>query len=304
MNIYKSIFTERGSDILYHATYIRSAVSILKQNKFILSIGLTKTESEFMPKGKYYFLSASRVKFGAYSEEDLSPDQCTFVIDGRKLGNSYKILPIDYWKHSSAVSSRRDEAEDRVFSEDPYIGPVSKYVTEIHCNYEDEDEDMESYVDAIYKLSKKLGIPVYIYNNLYDYSLQKKDKAIDFTAGSDITDIDDDEDSDGNGSKSLTETIEAITMFLELGSWLDWEKLSFLYSSTIRKMAYVKDSDIYALMRDLHIAKSNPRITKKLTDAMRKYRLSSIKDLYLYIRDKYVRFEKEGAAEKKRRSSS
>lgn len=173
------------SDILYHLTTLSAAAKIVAQDKFHLKPSEGTQAEEELSKGAYY-LSTTRSKTGSYTVQHVWSSSVIFVLDGRKLGQSYKIAPVDYWAtldknnaqpyHTdNAYHLRRDryESEDRVFSRKPTI-PAFKYIKEIHCHVNDK----KNLMFALKKAALLHGIPIWFYDDKEPLMLLNKKKAV------------------------------------------------------------------------------------------------------------------------------
>lgn len=167
------MITEGTSDILYHMTGKEAASKILKSGNFILMPSFsTGGEQEYEEKNKIFFMSMARNKTSSYFE--VFPEApVLFVMDGRKLKQKYRIKPIDFFAdlsdgayagQPSERSTGYSEMEDRLISSDNLLN-VKKYVTSIHTILPTESLSSIMYSFLIWKHAKKLGIPLYFYEN-------------------------------------------------------------------------------------------------------------------------------------------
>jgi hypothetical protein len=157
-----------GTDILFHVTSLTSAVSILKSNRFELKPSEGTSAEEQLSKGKYY-LSTTRSKLGSYTQQHLGSYTVLFVLDGKKLGHRYKVLPVDYWDTNKGDSAdkmfRRSshyESEDRVVSDDPFIVALP-YIKAIHVAY--PGKQREPLLFALHKKALLNHIPFFVYTD-------------------------------------------------------------------------------------------------------------------------------------------
>lgn len=181
------LILEGISDILYHYTYISNLISILKLNKFATSSNLGSTADANRDKGKFFFFSTSRSK-GMSGYGGRHGSNAVFVLDGRKLQQTFKGKPMDYWNWSTKSSDYKDknsyrdallskELEDRIITDKPFIEPANIYIKEIHIKIYSEHTDKEE-VQEIQTLAGQYNIPVYFYIDDQAYALQNKSKAI------------------------------------------------------------------------------------------------------------------------------
>ena len=203
----KKILSEGISDITYHFTSLQSCAYILKNNAFHLTMSSNRPDA--YDKKRLFYLSTqrSRNKELGYAGHF---DSCVRIqLDGKKLKENFKGMPIDYWGSMGKKSynpeydlaygegfnkARRThhnfEMEDRIFSYDPVIQEASKYIlrVDVYINprtdrinnpeyserYKETqqqriNEDKDEAI-TIYCFANDNKIPVYIYNNLNDFN--------------------------------------------------------------------------------------------------------------------------------------
>lgn len=178
----KLLISVSGSDILYHITGTNAATKIVQQDKFHLKPNEGTDAEQGLTKAAYY-LSCARSPQSSYFAQKVYQYSVIFVLDGRALGNRYKIQPVDYWgtlvdaepyDSDNAYVKRkvRNEKEDRLLSPTATI-PAMQYVKAIHVMINDKR-------DKLFQL-KKAGllrkIPVYFYDDTKDFLLLDKRKA-------------------------------------------------------------------------------------------------------------------------------
>lgn len=154
--------TSSLSDIVFHKTGTNKALEILRSNRFLLTLA---GESDSLHK-ELYFLSTTRSPVGDYD------NNVTLKLDGRKLNNNHRGMPVDYWGRDW----KKDEMEDRLVSDKPIIRDACKYVLEVHVQFIPEVNGPEVRKLAIE--AKKKEIPVYIYEDENAYKTLNKNKAI------------------------------------------------------------------------------------------------------------------------------
>lgn len=147
-----------GSDILYHGTLPKQAVSILRDQAFRLKSSFMN-EFESKLGNNLFYLSTARSLASQYLERSFSTQgYIIFQLDGRQLATRYRVKPVMYYRRDYG----KNEMEDRVFSEHPTI-PL-KYVTAIHVPTGDNDYTKpNSYAVILKRLALKAGIPIYFY---------------------------------------------------------------------------------------------------------------------------------------------
>jgi hypothetical protein len=178
------------SDILYHFTYIRNLVNILKQNEFHASTNIGSPSDLNTSRGKFFFFSATRSRGGEGKVAGYGRSPVKIVLDGKKLNQRYKGFPVDYWQYSSKESDWSDKAdyinalkskelEDRIVLDKPTIPNASDYIIEIHVSIESGGKMYKDELDELMSYVKKNNIPIYFYTERRYFFNQIKDKAVD-----------------------------------------------------------------------------------------------------------------------------
>ena len=182
-----AILSEGLSDILYHFTYTSHLINILKYNKFATSSNLGSNADSWKDKGRFYFFSTQRTKgMSGYGRHH---GNVAIVLDGRKLNQTFKGSPTDYWNWSTKSSDYKsigdytqalqsEENEDRIVTNKPYIDNANNYIIEIHIFIIPEQNNKET-ISEITNLAAGYNLPVYFYLDENAFKLQNKTKAID-----------------------------------------------------------------------------------------------------------------------------
>ena len=169
--------TERATSVLYHYTSTNAALKILTSGNFELaSTTGNKSEEQYAPKGRPFFLSLTRTPQGDYHRY-VGTGAVLFKMDGDWFNSRYVVKPIDYWErawlHSDGTRSR--EAEDRVFSAEPTI-PISS-ITEVHVLLKEQDEFRSPRTRMLMFVAKKQGLPVFLYTDEQAWRLLDRRRA-------------------------------------------------------------------------------------------------------------------------------
>ena len=163
------------TDILYHKTRLDLAADILEDNKFLTSIAFGTPADRKINKGKLYYLSTMRSPVGDYGP---GLPSVTFKLDGRKLGERSKATAVDYWGPAWPT----DEMEDRVFTDEPWIEPASKYILEVHIGMRVKGQTYRperiEELEKLVQISEDMGIPVYLYPDLKTYAILNRSRRI------------------------------------------------------------------------------------------------------------------------------
>ena len=185
MHINEVILREMASKKLFHYTNVQSALAILKNQEFRLTVAVG-ADSE-VNSGYHYYLSTSRNKVNDYTRS-VSDNGVMFNLNGDFFNRHYKVKPIDYWGRDMWLSSHKtkqpneeyftSEQEDRVLSNKPTIkfnGKATEAIESVHVlltSAEFVNENQRSSTRKVIIAAKQLGIPTYFYDNTNDFKLQ------------------------------------------------------------------------------------------------------------------------------------
>jgi len=166
----KKLIDEGVTDIVYHFTNIYSLNGILKSNRFLTKLVLGYKQEEKINRGRFFFLSTTRSKSEGFFKE--TPGSVRIKLDGRKLSQKYKGYPIDYWGASNLYTP---EMEDRIVLDKPYIDNAIYYILEISIL---NDKSNKKIIKSVITLCEKNNIPVFLYDNISDYTMGNKNNAL------------------------------------------------------------------------------------------------------------------------------
>ena len=156
---------ERASSVLFHYTTIPAALKILKSGNFELaSVVGNRSEEQYAPKGRPFFLSLTRSVTGDY-HRFVGSSGVMFKLNGDWFNHNYVVKPIDYWErawlHSDGTRSR--ESEDRVFSTEPTI--PNKAIESIHVLLKEQHEYRSPETRQLILSAKQQGFPIFLYTD-------------------------------------------------------------------------------------------------------------------------------------------
>ena len=189
----ETVLQEALSDRLYHYTYVGTILDILEKDHFLPSVAFERPSEEEIGKNYKYFISFARNLRGSYHKEGRGAGY--FVVNGKKLSQNYKGSAIDYWERAKfdPKATKETEAEDRLYTNKPYVKDAAKYIEAVHISapYEtkfssgrvQEEKYSEGLVDKMKKIAeigKSKGIPVYYHTDLGSYRMANAKKALDF----------------------------------------------------------------------------------------------------------------------------
>lgn len=175
------LLTERVSDIVYRIVSTHAAWDNLKTNTFKLApVFEPRSKDAKFQKGKLCYLSLARIKSTSYTQNRNDKQSIMFVIDGRKLSQNYKSVPVNYYStyHLGNWGSVDLEAEDRIISDKPIIPNAMKYIKEIHVYVIDDFYYETKALREIDEIAKRNNIPIYFYTDKKDFRVLNKRKAI------------------------------------------------------------------------------------------------------------------------------
>lgn len=158
------LLTERISDVVYRLVPLTTALRNLKTDTFQLTLSVPNRTSDYKyQKEKLYFLSLSRTPNNIYFKEELKSNSVIYVLDGRKLSQNYKGVPVNFFNKSKS-DAERFEAEDRIISNDPFIPNATKYIKEIHVRVSVGSITVQKLIKGLEILVKQRNIKVYYYD--------------------------------------------------------------------------------------------------------------------------------------------
>ena len=295
------LLTEGVSPILYHNTSVNRLAKILELDEFVLAsdMGTSADKNLNGHKFKPFYLSTSRIKYGGYARS-LGEDYLScIVLDGKKLSERLSGSPVDYWgkefrgditdnPNQEDRYLRNNENEDRLFSTEGILKDAHKYIKEVHVMYckpyailqdnnqefktlsETEKEEAYKAIDwykAITIHCDMYSIPLFFYTDFADFKVQNKRKA--------------------RTNKSRESELTFVLRFLKANSKDELDE-----RTQKRLSNYVWDSrDVtISLENHIHNKKGDRTETQKLQQVvkiMNKLKIHTIKDLVLYIRNKF-----------------
>lgn len=293
------------SSVLYHATSLSGAESILRQDRFQLA-NIVATKAERRLQKEFYFISFARSLTSEFTRFFYpSTGDVIFKIDGDSLSKNYKGSPVNYW---SGTSKR--ELEDRLVLDTPIIEGAKRFIQEIYIYVGGKDsnneigflsESEQSFIRKIVISAKKSDIPVFIYKRKIDLISRNKANSISL------------EDLDLSGqywyryninweSKANPWLFILYNMYItnkkeELMKYLtatEREKLEDFYiniprghASNDMEINYVKNVILDIEKSIDNISKTNSTISNKIISIMKREGWTSIEEFFNAMKEKW-----------------
>lgn len=166
------------TDEVFHRTGLDSLEKILKSGKILLS-SIMGGDSDIYSK-KPYYLSMSRTRNFKLGYGKNKP--VTIEFDGRALKTKYKGKSIDYWYTPSrgtispSARAEGDEFEDRIFSDNPFLGNLEKYIKNIDIviyRNNDWQDYIKRMLDKIKGIDSPLLKKIRIFQTMNDFNKEK-----------------------------------------------------------------------------------------------------------------------------------
>ena len=131
IEIYNKLFEGSSSEV-FHKTYINNILSILQNNEIRLSAVAGTGADAQKNDNKMFFLSTARSRSSSYFKS-IGDYTVLLTLDGQKMNNLVKSIPVNYWGSGFAGIDRSatDEMEDRFVSNKPTIPNAAKYIKKI-----------------------------------------------------------------------------------------------------------------------------------------------------------------------------
>ena len=302
--------TEGVSDEIYRYLDANELEQTLKNDKFYMTAAVgTGSESDLIKKGKFYFISFTRSRGGDYHQRP-SAFSALIKVDGRKLGQRYSGKAVDYWASAtrSERGSGRSEAEDRIYSDKPYIPKASQYIKSIHFLiknsgspdnvYGDLNSTIAQRVRNVMLLAKKKNIPIFYYNNVPDFIKMNPKKSVKINIQQFKRSVEDIKDK-GYQPRNIDSSRSNFTEFLELfykNRSKDLSKAADRRLYSILYYNYTGENEI-VLGNYIHNEKQMRNMRDKriihLLKVMKKHRLKTPKDVIEYLHDKWKKIKEE-----------
>jgi len=301
---------ERITDEVYRYLSGNELLKTLKNDKFYMTAAVgSEAEVDLISKGKFYYLSTTRGRGGDYHQRP-SAWNALIKLDGRKLGQRYSGKPVDYWSSGqrSERGSGRSEAEDRIYSDKPFIPKASQYIKEIHFLIKDSKSPKDVYGDLngvrkqsmrdIMMLAKRKNIKIYFYNTIKNFILMNPKNALKIDLEAFKRNVDDIKDK---GYQQIPKSADRS----EFASYIE-----LFHKNSRKSLSKNADKKIYDLMysnwgndqqtvlasyihnnRQLRDATDGKRMAA-LLKLMQKHKLKTPTDVVEFLTDKWEKITK------------
>ena len=284
---------------LYHYTGAREIRDILKSNTIKLTYaGVTEAELEFQ-RGRPFYFSMAREKVGryvrgSYSTDKLYPEKsyCIIELDGRLLGNNFKIIPVDYWEGGHT----RSESEDRLISYKDRIPNANKYIKGIHVYiHEERIKKKEKWeLQTIYEMNleaKKKNIPLYYYTDPNAFMQLRTSKSVNIPDMLSVPqDFSDEDTSSRNNLMRRNPDWGQFGYYGEelLHMWLDKPAINQRKYDALVLLMTRYPWDLYvSISNDIHNSKGHhPSYLQDLVHTIRKSKSSGLKEFIFKVMNK------------------
>ena len=287
---------ESASDIVYHITKTNNAINILEKKRFNFSPAIGSSSEQDMSDKLYYF-SLARSKNSVYIQKNITNSSAIFVLNGRYINYNHKVKPVNYW---GKKTPEYNEMEDRIMSDNPYMeipDTATDLISEVHVFGGRKDKPNDRWYNAydfaikIFSLCKKMGIPVYVYNDETAMARLDKSKALSLAEIKAIRD-----QAPPREKPYPRQTSNRIDRWMELSKVDDFDKLSpktrsLVWNLVGRSSIYIQDA-ISGLASDIHNSKfthhEHPEMSKLLGE-FRRVKAKSVKEFVKFISDKWTK---------------
>lgn len=166
---------------VFHYTHLTSFINIVLSNKFQASPVIGTASEDPISKGYLYYFSTSRSPNNTYTKSFADFD-IILKLDGRKLGNTYKAHPVDYWGPNFREPNKGlTEQEDRIILNKSEIPNAIAYMKEVRLYNNQSTKLDQPRIDKLFQVLKVLKsrkIPIYVYTDEQAFRINNKNKAI------------------------------------------------------------------------------------------------------------------------------
>jgi hypothetical protein len=264
------------NDLLYHATSLVNAVSIVKGDKLHM-VAASDVEERKMGRADVFWVSMARTKTSSYLVSMLHGRKALGVVfecDGRKLGQVIKSTPIDYW--AGSAKERGHETEERLLGRKPEIPGFSRYVKTVHVIGEAGSEQAKTSLASLVALCRRRKLPLLVYPD-YKAWLARKGEVASEVAGVEVKE--EPEERDERRDRNLASAHEQVKLLLE-----GWKP----DHAAERVPGELSPRDIAGYLDANARSTYSPAIAQDIMAFMRRHKLKTTAALQAFLTDKWA----------------
>ena len=268
------------SDVLYHATSLANALSILREDRLRL-VSVNAVEERQLGRADVFWVSMARTKTSSYLVSMLGQagsKGVVFEANGRKLGQVLKSVPIDYWRGAATKDNRGHEQEERLLGRKPSLAGFSRFLVAVHVIGKVED----AVLAQLARLCTVRGVPCLAYPS-YQAWLARKGSEVAASEGGETADANDDEGSEAGGGEVNAErrqkNLAAVRKLLA-----GWQEDS---QETARPWD-LPARDLAAYLDPKAVGRYDPQLAQEVVNFMRRHRLKTTQQLVGFLENKWA----------------
>jgi len=282
MNINELNIYENLTNMLYYFVDIKILRKILSTNTFRLKTNISTN----IDNKNIYYIPFSNSKLGIYHHSILKYNLGTsiLVINHNKLiKDGYKNKVIKYREPKI-----KNEIENKVYANKPFINDASKYIMEIHLYFKQTNNNKEldefnfRTVRQLVRRSKNFNIPIFVYKNKEDMILLNKQKSI-----KNILKL---KPSSKIKHTTFYSSQSPFSELIELLNVSNKENLSKSARKKLYNMKWrLKNNDVENISYEINSAQKNYQrsIVSPLLNKMKELHINSSKELVKFIINKF-----------------
>lgn len=268
------------SDVLYHATSLANALSILREDRLRL-VTANAVEERQLGRADVFWVSMARTKTSSFLVNLLGQagsKGVVFEVNGRKLGQVLKSVPIDYWRGSAATKDNRGhEQEERLLGRKPELAGFSRFLVAVHVLGKVED----AVLAKLARLCTARGVPCLAYPG-YQAWLARKGSEVAASEGGETADADEAGSEAGGGEVNAERRQKNLAQVRKLlAGWQeDSQETSRPWDLPARDLAAYLDPKAFG--------RYDPQLAQEVVNFMRRHRLKTTQQLVGFLENKWA----------------
>jgi hypothetical protein len=287
----KDLLTEVHLQDLYHATNHGVLINILKDNAVKLAFAGGTDSDQRLNRGKQYFLSTMRQKYGNYAQRSNDFYDVIVHINGRAAtAAGFKVYPVNYWGAIGVDS----EQEERIVGDKDELTPLNKFVIDIYVLIDIKVKHsftLERY-HQLFELAKKANVPIYFYTDVPAFRSQRKEKSVkdpELLVGQPEWSKDDlahkawaatRDPEDRRSSKILKS-------FLKIYHEQPIDREKYPDKNVMNWILYYPHDAYSQIATEIHnLKKDHPPIFREIVDIMKKHGFTTVRELVKFVIDR------------------